>query len=182
MKPKRIFAALLSLALLCALLCSCQSEQGNIAQQVIADMLKAGKVDPSQMEVWGDYLGGYSFDESIGGGYVTLFLTEDEQYVEDSICWRNYPQQEDDITVRFFPMLQVLMQRFGVRGEYGDIKEWLSAQKSAAVQAWRNGSDYRSETRQFANYEVYVQYDVDYNELYCLITATINSEHMVITR
>jgi len=138
----------------------------DIAHRIWYTMAEAGNIDLTNS--W-ELMGMYTFGETTGDGYVTLPMTEDGKRISGSATWRMYPKSEDDITERYFPMLMVLLSEFCEKDEFLDIADWLLTQEAVAVLAKHNDLPYQSNINRFANFDAYIKYNEEHNELYCLI-------------
>ena len=148
--------------------CSTSLAEEDIAHRVWKEMADAGGIDFD--ECW-ELAGMYSFGKTTASGYVTLPMTEDGTQLTSPVSWRIHPQSEMDITDKFFPMLNVLMNTFGNETEQESIVEWMLTQKAVALLAKYNSLPYKSDVAQFETFEVYIKYDEVHNELYCLLDA-----------
>ena len=141
----------------------------DIAHRIWQSMADAGNIDLTNS--W-ELMGMYTFGETTGDGYVTLPMTDDGKQISGAITWRIYPETEDDITERYFPMLMVLLSEFCEKNELLDIADWLLTQEAVALLEKYNVLPYQSDTQQLSNFDVYIKYNEEHNELYCLIEKT----------
>ena len=146
--------------------CSISFAKEDIAHQIWKEMADAGGIDFD--ECW-ELAGMYSLGKTTASGYVTLPMTEDGTQLTSPVSWRIHPQSEMDITNKFFPMLEVLINAMEPESQQEEIAEWMLTQKAIALLAKYNILPYKSDTVQFGKLEIYVKYDEVHNELYCLI-------------
>lgn len=177
MKKKLI--GILLLVLLIASSVSITLAEPDIAHRIWQAMAEAGNIDLANS--W-ELMGMYTFGETTGDGYVTLPMTDNGKQISGAISWRMYPKSEDDITERYFPMLMVLLSEFCEKDELLDIADWLLTQEAVALLAKYNVLPYQSDTQHLSNFDVYIKYDEEHHELYCLITATNNTATMFIKK
>ena len=144
----------------------CVFAEPDIAHRIWQTMAEAGNIDLTNS--W-ELMGMYTFGETTGDGYVTIPMTEDSKKISGSVTWRMYPETEDDITERYFPMLMVLLSEFCEKDELLDIADWLLTQEAVALLAKYSVLPYQSDTQTFTNFSIYIKYNEEHNELYCLI-------------
>ena len=149
--------------------------QEDLPHQIWHEMAEAGKKDLT--DAW-EMMGMFTFGETTGEGYVTIFVSEETGKIHDGISLRMYQKKEGEIREQYFPMLKVLTERFAEEADLAMLEVWLGKQQEEMVAAWRDNRDQTSNTQMFLNYEIYVQYDRDHNELYCLMTAIRDSQYM----
>ena len=149
----------------------------DIAHRIWQTMADAGNIDLTN--AW-ELMGMYTFGETTGDGYVTLPMTDDGKRISGAISWRMYPKSEDDITERYFPMLMVLLSEFCEKNELLDIADWLLTQEAVALFAKYNVLPYQSDIRHLNNFDIHIKHNEEHNELYCLLTATKNTERFLI--
>ena len=142
-------------------------------------MADAGNIDLTNS--W-ELMGMYTFGETTGDGYVTLPMTEEGERISGAISWRMYPESEDDVTKRYFPMLTVLMSEFCEKNELSDIADWMMVQEAVSLLAKYNALPYQSDILSLANFDTYIKYDEEHNELYCLITATNDTTRFLVKK
>lgn len=171
---KRVLFLLVAVTLLASV--SCAAAQEHPAHQLWHEMASAGNVDLT--DAW-DMMGMYTFGETTGNGYVTLTVPEGTEQFVGSVSFRNYPGTSADITNQFFPMLRVLMVKFCEESDLPLIDAWLSRQQHDISAAYTGAYDHTSHTQMFLNYELYIKYDVDHNELYTLITPIRESQYLM---
>lgn len=155
------------------------SAESDIAHEIWNAMAEAGNIGLTNS--W-ELMGMYTFGETTGDGYVTLPMTDDGNRISGAISWRMYPKSEDDITERYFPMLMVLLSEFCEKDEHLNIADWLLTQEAVALLAKYNILPYQSDTQHLSNFDVYIKYDEENNELYCLVTATNDTPMMLIKK
>lgn len=163
-------AAMRRLGLLLAAVLLLSVPAASLAQETLAhriwhDMAQEGQIDLSKG--W-EFEGMYTFGETTGDGYITLFTTKDGQSVSGSVTWRIYPKSEEDITVRYLPMLKVLLT--GIYGEelHPDVFAELDALQPQICAAFKRSSAAQWEMA-FPNCVITIKYSSKHNELYCLI-------------
>lgn len=149
------------------------SESQDIAHEIWQAMGKAGNMDMSK--AW-EVMGVFSFGETTADGEVTLFLTDDNSKISKSVSWRNYPDDDSAVTDQFFPMLKCLLLKLDQNESDEVVDAWIMNQCPIVLLARQNNLFYRSENKQFRDMIVYVQFDNQYQELYCLITCTKSNE------
>ena len=167
-KIRSLVCALLAAAMLVCMGCAA-AEETDLAHEIWYAMAEAGQVDMS--EAW-EFMSMYTFGETTGYGYVTLDMTEDGQKIKGSVSFRIYPESSADITEKFCPMLDMLLNRLYGYSEENATLQFAVIVQDAFVQAWRSGRDTDWGIVELVNMDVKLQYDADHNELYCLITAT----------
>lgn len=172
---KKLFGLLGLVVLMIATSASSFAET-HIAHEIWNAMAEAGNIDLTNC--W-ELMGMYTFGDTTGDGYVTLPMTEDGKQISGAISWRMYPKSEDDITERYFPMLMVLLSEFCEKDELLDIAAWLLTQEAVALLSKYNVLPYQSDTQHLSILDIYIKYDEENNELYCLITATNNTEKII---
>lgn len=155
----------------------CVFAELDIAHKIWKEMAEAGNIDLTTC--W-ELMGMYTFGDTTGDGYVTLPMTEDGRQISESVSWRMYPKSEDDITERYFPMLMVLLSEFCEADELLDIADWLLTQEAVALLARYNGLPYQSDTNRFVNFNIYIKYNEEHNELYCLLNASRQTENLTL--
>ncbi len=159
---------LLAAAMLMGMGCAA-AEETDLAHRIWYAMAETGHVDMSK--AW-ELMGMYTFGETTGDGYVTLTMTEDGQKIRSDVSFRIYPESSADITEKFCPMLDLLLNLLYGRSEENATLQFAVIAQDAFVQAWRSGRDTDWGIVELVSMNVKLQYDADYNELYCLITAT----------
>ena len=170
-KIRRLVCMLLAAAMLMGIGCAA-AEETDLAHEIGYAMAEAGQVDMS--EAW-ELMGMYTFGETTGNGYVTLPMTEDGQKIKGSVSFRIYPKSAADITEKFCPMLDMLLNKLYGRSEENATLQFAVLAQDAFVQAWFSGRDTDWGIVELVSMDMKLQYDADYNELYCLITATENT-------
>ena len=166
---KRIVGSMLIL-LFIVTCCSCAfCESQDYAHEIWQEMGEAGNIDMSQ--AW-EFMGVFSFGETTGDGEVTLFLTDDQRKINNSVSWRNCPDDDSAITLHFFPMLKCLLMKLDQNESEDAFEAWIQELLPVVLLARQNNLYFRSEDREFNTMTAYVQFDNKYNELYCLITCT----------
>ena len=159
---------LLAAAMLMGMGCAA-AEETDLAHEIWYAMAETGHVDMSK--AW-EFMGMYTFGETTGDGYVTLTMTEDGQKIRSDVSFRIYPESSADITEKFCPMLDLLLNRLYGRSEENATLQFAVIAQDSFVQAWRSGRDTDWGIVELVSMNVKLRYDADYNELYCLITAT----------
>lgn len=119
----------------------------------------------------------YTFGETTADGYVTLPMEEDNQKISGSISWRIYPDAYEDIIDDYFPMLRVLLEELGIYNTTESIEEWLFEQEIYSIFAYKDKVSFATEICSFELFDISIKYDSEHNELYCLLTATQDSQH-----
>lgn len=171
-KIRRLVCVLLAAAMLLCMGCAA-AEETDLAHEIWYAMAEDSQVDMS--EAW-EFMSMYTFGETTGDGYVTLPMTGDGQKIKGAVSFRIYPESSADITEKFCPMLDMLLNRlYGYSEENATLQSAVIAQDDF-VQAWLSGRDTVWDTVwdtvELVSMDVKLQYDADHNELYCLITAT----------
>jgi len=174
---KKKLIGILLLVLLIASSVSITLAEPDIAHRIWQTMAEAGNIDLTN--AW-ELMGMYTFGETTADGYITLPMTDNGKQISGAISWRMYPKSGDDITERYFPMLMVLLSEFCEKDELLDIADWLLTQEAVALLAKYNALPYQSDTQYFPNFNIYIKYNEEHNELYCLLTATKNTERFQI--
>ena len=174
---KTLIGILLSMVLITTSV-SISLAEPDIAHRLWQSMAEAGNIDLTNS--W-ELMGMYTFGETTGDGYVTLPITDDGKRISGAISWRMYPKSEDDITERYFPILMVLLSEFCEKDELLDIADWLLTQEAVALLAKYNVLPYQSDTQHLSNFDVYIKYDEEHNEIYCLLEAIENSQNLLHT-
>lgn len=165
-KIRSLVCALLAAAMLVCMGCAA-AEETDLAHKIWYAMAEAGQVDMS--EAW-ELMGiMYTFGETTGDGYVTLPMTEDGQKISGDVSFRIYPKSSADISEKFCPMLDMLLSQ--LEG-WSEVLPLAVTTQDAFVQAWLSGRDTDWGPGDLGSMNVKLRYDADYNELYCLITAT----------
>ena len=155
----------LAAAMLVCLGCAA-AEETDLAHEIWYAMAEAGQVDVGKAV---EFMGMYTFGETIGDMYVTMTMTEDGQKISGDVSFRIYPKSSADISEKFCPMLDMLLSQ--LEG-WSEVLPLAVTTQDAFVQAWLSGRDTDWGIVELVSMNVKLLYDADYNELYCLITAT----------
>lgn len=173
MKRKYIF--LLIIVVIISLASTSAFAEESIAVSLWNEMAQAGGRDLT--DAWEMY-GLFTFGETTGDGELTANMTEDGQALRGSITFRIYPKKTEEITHFFFPAYRVLLAHLITPEEEQALSDWLDSAKEDALKNIPAKNKYRSDTKDFACFSVHIQYDVKYNELYSLITPTVDTDYL----
>ena len=164
---KQVLAFLLSVAFLLTSSVGIAEYNTDIAYQIRQAMADVGGM--SLENCW-DVMGMYTFGQTTEDGYFTISSSDETGKIGKDISWRNYPKNYEDIIDRYFPMLNVLLILFDNSDE--EISNWVFTQEIAAIFSKKANQSYQSGIKHFSNFDIHIEYDAEYNELYCSLTAT----------
>lgn len=170
---KKILALLLAMLMLASVYNISFAEE-SIAHRLWRKMAEVADIDLAQC--W-EFQGMYTFGETTANGYITLPTEADGKKVAGSISWRIYPDEYEDIIDDYYPMLVALLEELGIYNATESIEEWLFKQEFYSIFAYKDKVSFDTETCSFELFDISIKYDSEHNELYCLLTATQDSQY-----
>jgi len=170
---KKICSVLLLIAIL-AIACNVSFADENIANRLWRKMAEVADIDLTHC--W-EFQGMYTFGETTADGYITLPTEADGGKIAGAISWRIYPDEYEDIIDDYYPMLYALLEELGINNATESIEEWLFEQEIYSIFAYKDKVSFDTETCSFDLFDISIKYDSEHNELYCLLTATQDSQY-----